>query len=865
MAKAKPYSSEVCLHLAEIAEEARLYRPRRVARHEAGERLVLDLTGVAPAWRGRATFEIERYVGGGFAGQVYRARVVGVEGDAAAKEALPTGGAYALKMFVPWSRFARVFRDGIYALAFQAPFGLQGNPSAVRAAALWQKFLRRGARVRMGEESAIVDVHATFFDEALGSHGQVLEWVEGRVWWLEVNERLFSKVPPDAPVPETEYAAKKRFMSGIVGLFHEMGAPELARQYAWWTMKSQPNVLKRISAGPPRGEAAGEDPAAGLVAVDFGAGLALLPFLPMSPGDFSLILQGLAAGRLVQFDRGDLVRLEAFVSEHASAFADLSGALAELRIADTAYRRSQADLTHHHIHLLADGDLRRSIREGWIASYRARGRMDEAAVERFRRNPIRTWLYVLLGLVPLLGRFVQRLWGSAAYRRHVGAMLSSLSYLRRALRARQAELLMEWHRRGRASAERTKALLRYPALFWIQAATVAFLPPGVHQFLTDRRYVRDVFVYLVVRPVKLYFNAVLRRQWLCDMIAEGRAEGMLTPAEAGHLEAQVEEPYIQKYLKALAVHLCTLFVSETVVGLLILYALIFWARTWDEALAYAVGIFIIVNASPVSPGALVRGVYVLSLMIRERRWREYAVAAPLSFLKMIGYLAFPIQMVFRYPVLARFMAARWATQAVGLVPVFGEHGALLEHGVFNTFFNVPISLRQRWQEMAPDRARLRGPIGWVGTCLGVGHLVGMSGTYTSAVTAGLLLAAFYLGAPLWAVAAAAAAAVAVGIPVAGWFERRLERKDPRSFVLDEVAGMLIAGLAAYLATGAAAWASVAAALVWFRVCDIWKPPPIRQLERLSGGWGVVLDDVVAGAMALALALATMWMFRWAVG
>ncbi|HUX00939.1 MAG TPA: phosphatidylglycerophosphatase A [Phycisphaerae bacterium] len=153
----------------------------------------------------------------------------------------------------------------------------------------------------------------------------------------------------------------------------------------------------------------------------------------------------------------------------------------------------------------------------------------------------------------------------------------------------------------------------------------------------------------------------------------------------------------------------------------------------------------------------------------------------------------------------------------------------------------------------------------VGSLFGIGYLAGLSGTYASAVTAGLLLAAFYLGAPLWAAAAAAAAAVAVGIPVAGWFERRLGRKDPRPFVLDELAGMLIAGLAAYLATGVPAWASVAAALVWFRVCDILKPPPVRQIERLPGGWGVVLDDVVAGAMALGLALATMWMFRLAIG
>jgi phosphatidylglycerophosphatase A len=182
--------------------------------------------------------------------------------------------------------------------------------------------------------------------------------------------------------------------------------------------------------------------------------------------------------------------------------------------------------------------------------------------------------------------------------------------------------------------------------------------------------------------------------------------------------------------------------------------------------------------------------------------------------------------------------------------VFGEHGALLEHGVFNIFLNVLISLRHRWRELAPQRRALRGPLGWIGTCLGVGHLVGPSGTYASAIGAGLLVAAFYLGAPAWAVVAAAAAATVLAIPVAAWFESRLGRKDPRPFVLDELAGMLIAGLAAWLPTNRWAWASLAMALVWFRVCDVLKPPPARQLERLPGGWGIVMDDVALGLAVL---------------
>ena len=98
-------------------------------------------------------------------------------------------------------------------------------------------------------------------------------------------------------------------MHEFVELLHKMGAHEFARQYEWSTCKSQPNCLKRKDTE--------ESPSEGLVAVDFRAGLALLPFLPMSPGDFKLIVQGLVRGSLVQFDRGDLEKLEQFVRHTA--------------------------------------------------------------------------------------------------------------------------------------------------------------------------------------------------------------------------------------------------------------------------------------------------------------------------------------------------------------------------------------------------------------------------------------------------------------------------------------------------------------------------------------------------------------------
>jgi hypothetical protein len=120
-----------------------------------------------------------------------------------------------------------------------------------------------------------------------------------------------------------------------------------------------------------------------------------------------------------------------------------------------------------------------------------------------------------------------------------------------------------------------------------------------------------------------------------------------------------------------------------------------------------VAVFVVFQAIPISPGSIVRGLYVVYVVIRERNIRDYNIAVCLGFFKYIGYLAFPIQMAYRYPTLARFMAGHWATGAVEVVPVFGERGALLEHAVFGLFYNYPLTVRRRMAQRAAYRRTLR--------------------------------------------------------------------------------------------------------------------------------------------------------------
>jgi phosphatidylglycerophosphatase A len=87
--------------------------------------------------------------------------------------------------------------------------------------------------------------------------------------------------------------------------------------------------------------------------------------------------------------------------------------------------------------------------------------------------------------------------------------------------------------------------------------------------------------------------------------------------------------------------------------------------------------------------------------------------------------------------------------------------------------------------------------------------------------------------------------VAVGIPAATRVARAAAIKDPQFVVIDEVAGQLITLIAVPVA-----WKSMLAGFILFRGFDVVKPPPVRWLERLPEGFGIVIDDVAAGLYAL---------------
>ncbi len=717
----KEYSVEVCKELEAGFRAANLHRPMRISHYDAGAELTYDVTGFGDAGPAKVNLIVEKFVGGGFAGQVYRVRIVGIEGTI---EGLEVGQIRAIKILIPPSNFSRLFRNLLYWVGFQGPFQLQVNPAAAHAGGMWQKFIRRGAKVRLGDENAVVDIYATFVDDKLGGCGELREWIEGRTWRLEVDDRLDllrqwrrGKTVDEQQVGSPEYRAKRKFMCEFVELLHDMGAYEFARQYEWSTCKSQPNVLKR--------QGTDVDPAGGLVAVDFRAGLALLPFLPMSPGDFKLIIKGVGRGSLVQFDRGSIAKLETFMAAHADEFADMGEMLGELKTAETVYRDSVPDITHNHVRLLGSGELWSTMLDSAVTGWRVRNLVDEHHEWRFRNSKTQTLLFFAVGLIPFLGKFVRRNWGRVDWRRHYGAMLSSWGYFRRAMRARIAEKVTVWHRAGRLDDKRALRVAGAIPRF-LGHLPLSILPAGLHRLLTDLEYAKQRIGYFTVRPIRLYFDAQMREQWLRDMVTEGQNKHMLSDEDAETILSQIDEPFIQKYLKSLAVHVCTLPVTQIVS---VAIAAIYYFTHRDEPGAWAIGLGIIglFQVVPISPGSLVRGFYVLYLVIRERNFKDYNIAVFLGFFKYVGYLAFPIQMTHHYPALAQFMAAHWATEAVHVVPVFGERGALLEHWVYCLFYNWPLTIRRRMRKRAEARELMRPRYWHVGLCVfGTAGILGLA-------------------------------------------------------------------------------------------------------------------------------------------
>lgn len=146
---------------------------------------------------------------------------------------------------------------------------------------------------------------------------------------------------------------------------------------------------------------------------------------------------------------------------------------------------------------------------------------------------------------------------------------------------------------------------------------------------------------------------------------------------------------------------------------------------------------------------------------------------------------------------------------------------------------------------------------WIAQGFGIGRIPVAPGTFGSIL--GIAFFAALLCSHSWLVVIIGTLiAIALSVWLCGEAEQILGEKDPGSVVIDEIAAMPCCFLStALIGLWKSGLPEASPELVWdwwtlvifvlFRIFDVWKPTPVRQSQRFSGGWGVTVDDLLAAA------------------
>jgi phosphatidylglycerophosphatase A len=157
----------------------------------------------------------------------------------------------------------------------------------------------------------------------------------------------------------------------------------------------------------------------------------------------------------------------------------------------------------------------------------------------------------------------------------------------------------------------------------------------------------------------------------------------------------------------------------------------------------------------------------------------------------------------------------------------------------------------------PSAPFARSPADRLTLCLatgcGIGYAPKAPGTFGSLLGVLLVWLLQWLALPTVVHVVVAVLLLLVGVPICGRAATLCGREDPPQVVYDEIAAFLIVFAFTELTL-----LSAAIGFGWFRLFDIAKPWPIRRLEHLPRGWGVMADDALAGVFAGAAVWGSMW-------
>lgn len=128
--------------------------------------------------------------------------------------------------------------------------------------------------------------------------------------------------------------------------------------------------------------------------------------------------------------------------------------------------------------------------------------------------------------------------------------------------------------------------------------------------------------------------------------------------------------------------------------------------------------------------------------------------------------------------------------------------------------------------------------------LGLGLIPVAPGTFGSLLGPPLVWCVQQFVSSVWVQFTIGILLILIGVPICNIGARRLGKKDPGAVVYDEIAAFFVV-----FAVVEVSWKSAGLGFLLFRLFDITKPWPIRRLEKLPEGWGVMADDLLAGLYA----------------
>jgi hypothetical protein len=651
----------------------------------SGERVEADVFSPSGQHIGLEIFVIQAYAGSGFAGQVYRASPVG--GVLRSTAGIGATQPVAIKILKPKSRWKRVFRDLLYYCSYQTSYTPRLREPAVRSGLIWQELLRAAAKIEFGFASAVARPLGYYWDNEQTSYVEVHDWIEGRPVCYEADDEIFLNRNRGVGKPaRTEMARKKRFMLAMVNLCNQIGAVGLARQYEWYTLVSQANVLSRAKPAGDGLEFTG---------IDFRPGLAVPFFLPLSPVHLRMALNGIRRGVFVHFDEVDFERLDKFVADNSKAHASLSRLCRQLKQDDQRYRSSSPDLWHAGFQRLSNPEIRGAIAHGLVQDWCKLDGVTSDTALRLQRNPLAFLLFYLLNLIPLVGGFFQRILGSARYRRHLKYLILDRVYFAEVFAASKSCDLLAWLDDARISESRLKTLARSNLFYFLNKVVLSWLPSRLHRLVSDGEVFRRYLFDLVVHPIRLLVKAEYRKVWLTDIIHWQHKRGIVTLSQMDELLEQVAEAHRQGFIRDLGFTIGLEIFSKLVYALLAAYGV-----SSGDFVPFAITVL-----GPVPPSGFVRTGYVLFLLIWEfprmirqegnKLFLTRALGLLIAPWRVVGNFFAPFEMFVYCPDLSLLLADYYVSSMVGAIPVLGGRGQLLEYWAFQLVFNVPLSLRKQ--------------------------------------------------------------------------------------------------------------------------------------------------------------------------